>query len=72
MQNGVGQKNKLQRYGAFMHHALFEIDGALCVTSVSSAQTEEGEQRVDPLFEDIACSAALRRSFMALNSSSSF
>lgn len=40
--------------------------------SVSSTQTEEGGRHVDPLFEETACSAALRRSFMILNSSSSF
>ena len=68
-----GGRGRLQRYRcpAFMHSC--SIRNRRCsAMSVSSTQTEESEQRVDPLFEDMACSAALRRSFMALSSSSSF
>jgi len=72
---GQGGKRKITAVSfncsTFMHSC--SIRNRRCsVMSVSSIRTEEGEQRVDPLFEDMACSAALRRSFMALSSSSSF
>ena len=65
---GQVRRDKLQWY-----RCSCSIRNRRCsVISVSSAQTEEGEERVDPLFEETACSAALRRSFIALNSSSNF
>ena len=69
-EKGQGRGDKLQRY-----RRSCSIRNRRCsvTLSVSSTRTEESEQRVvDPLFEETACSAALRRSFMILNSSSSF